>query len=722
MKIIKWTVIGLLLVLVGIVAYGTWYIVTLDIEEYRELIAEKAYQATGRELTLAGPMDLEISLTPTLIIEDVTLANAEWGSRAEMISFQRLEFQADLVPLLTGKLRIARLILIGPDILIETAGDGTGNWQFTPPAGIEEDPGATEDETAPTGDDAPRDIAFGVDELVILDGVFTYRNGQTGAENTIQLTRLEGSAPDLDSPIRLAIEAVVDGRAFALNGTVGAIEAAGDAPYPINLSIQAGGAEISVDGVIADLLAFDGLDLAVSIDGDQLSELGAFANSELPALSSYHATFQVRQSGSRYTLENLQAELGGSDLAGDATLTLGGARPSIAATLTSNNLTLAELGGGGTSAGTSDGGGGSGSGGGGGSSGGNSRYVFTEAPLPLDALNAVDADLNLTIGHLEIDDRLVADNVEVTLNLAGGRLRLSPLGLDFYGGRITSWADINSAARGTPVALRVDGDHIDYGRLLRAFAQENSFSGTVDLDADLTGSGNTMRAIASTLTGPLEIHGENGTIDNRWLKAVTGGFGDILGPLFGNSRSSALHCILLTTRAQSGIISVNGMALDSEVFTLYGGGIIDLRNEGLDLDFNSGTRAAAISSLVPPFHVGGTLKDPSVRPDLAGVISGAAGLLGGLANPQGALAALSGLGQDDSSAGQTVSGNACANALEEAARPAPASPIGNVTDIVEDAAGTLGDALGNVLEGADPSSLEDAAGEALEGLRGLFGR
>ena len=36
--------------------------------------------ATGRDLTIAGPIDLKLSLEPRIVVSDVSLGNAPWGS------------------------------------------------------------------------------------------------------------------------------------------------------------------------------------------------------------------------------------------------------------------------------------------------------------------------------------------------------------------------------------------------------------------------------------------------------------------------------------------------------------------------------------------------------------------------------------------------------------------------------------------------------------------
>lgn len=729
MKIIKWT-LGILLVLVlGVVSVAAFVIFTFDPEQYRDRIEAEAFKATGRTLTLAGPMDLKISLSPTLVVEDATLANAEWGSRSEMVSFERLEFSADLLPLINGKVKINKLVLIGADILIETGPGGVGNWEFEPPESVTDDPEPSDGPVRiPTGDgpatpSESRDFAISVDSLIIRDSVFTYLDGETGKETKIQIASLEGSAPDLASPISLALEAVVDGKPIALNGTIGAINTMTGAPFPVDIEARAGGAVLAIKGIIADLATASGIDLDIFLEGEELGDLNDLAGGGIPYMGAYRVRFHVSQTGSIYEISALQLGLAGSDISGTATISVHG-RPSITAQLTSSLLDIPSLTGGSANGGA----GGSTavapapSGQGGGSSSGSSRYVLSEDPLPFDALGFADANVSLSVNKLNLDGQLSADNVDLTLILSAGNLRITPLSLDLStGGHITLWTTVNSAAAHPTVALKIDGDGLDYGRLLAIYGEENSFGGTLNFDADLSGAGTSLHAIGASLNGPIKLRGENGTIDNRWLKLLTGGVSDILGPLFGNQRTATLHCVLFDAQAQDGVIAASGIALDSEVFTLFGRGSIDLRDESLDLHFSSGTRKIAITSLVPPFNVTGTLNDPKVRPDVVGAVSGIVRALGSAINPQNILSVFTGDGGNS-----TSDTNSCARAIEEAAKPAAASPIDGVTETVGNVVGgavdTLRQGLDTAIESGRPSNIEDAAKNALEGIKGLFGR
>ena len=81
---IKWILTGLLALVVAVVVAGVAVLSTMEFEELRGVIEAEAEKATGRKLTIAGDIDLEISLSPAIAVEDVRFANAEWGSRPAM--------------------------------------------------------------------------------------------------------------------------------------------------------------------------------------------------------------------------------------------------------------------------------------------------------------------------------------------------------------------------------------------------------------------------------------------------------------------------------------------------------------------------------------------------------------------------------------------------------------------------------------------------------------
>ena len=119
-------VIGLVIIVAGIL------LATFDADSLKPRIVAAVKQQTGRDLALQGPIRLGLSLRPTLTIQGVAFANPPGFSRPEMATLDRLDLQLSLIPLLSHQIEIDRLVLVKPDILLETDAKGRHNWQFAP--------------------------------------------------------------------------------------------------------------------------------------------------------------------------------------------------------------------------------------------------------------------------------------------------------------------------------------------------------------------------------------------------------------------------------------------------------------------------------------------------------------------------------------------------------------------------------------------------------------
>src|SRR6478609_11561500 len=125
----RWPWVVAALVVVPVAAGGI-FLATFDLNGQKPRIQAAVRQATGRELTLDGPIGVKFSLVPTLTVEGAALANAPGGSRPQMATVKRVELELALLPLLSRQVEVRRLLLVAPDILLETDAEGRPNWLF----------------------------------------------------------------------------------------------------------------------------------------------------------------------------------------------------------------------------------------------------------------------------------------------------------------------------------------------------------------------------------------------------------------------------------------------------------------------------------------------------------------------------------------------------------------------------------------------------------------
>lgn len=249
---LRWLLIGLAALLLLPAAGLAVLLLRFDPASQVPRLEAMVKAATGRDLTIAGPVGVKLSLVPTVTLERVTLANLAGGSRPAMLEARRVEVRLALLPLLARRIEIERVRLDGPDILLETLADGRRNWVFAPepPAG-----GGAAPVPAPAGEagSAAGGTELRLGHVTILDGRITWQV-PAAPPRTLVVPRLDARAASPGAPLRLdgmlgfaGIEATLRGEA----GAPGMLLGAAPGRWPIALTLEGpGGMRIAAEGDI----------------------------------------------------------------------------------------------------------------------------------------------------------------------------------------------------------------------------------------------------------------------------------------------------------------------------------------------------------------------------------------------------------------------------------------------------------------------------------------
>ncbi len=172
----KWLLVIVPGLLLGLLAICYFMLSRYDFNRFKPEIARLVKAATGRELVIGGDIGLKVDFSPLLTMDDVGLQNASWGSRPEMVRMKRFEVQVALLPLLRDRIEVKRLVLVEPDVLIETDQAGRSNFSLEKPAQVASAPG-----TSDPGGPARTAAGLRVGEIELQRGKLEYRDGQSGS-------------------------------------------------------------------------------------------------------------------------------------------------------------------------------------------------------------------------------------------------------------------------------------------------------------------------------------------------------------------------------------------------------------------------------------------------------------------------------------------------------------------------------------------------------------
>ena len=312
-RISIWSIVALVVLIVVVVGA---VIATFDPNSYKPQIVAAVKRATGRDIDLKGNIHLALSLQPTLTVQDVSFSNPPGFSRPQMATLQQLDLQLALFPLIHHQIEIDRLVLVKPDILLETNTKGQSNWTFTPQSA----PSAPATPSSGGQPGEPAQTNINVEKLEVQNGTITWRDDATNRTAVLGVTTLTTTAPSPDANLHLAMNATYNGNAFILAGDVGPLtrlqQAAAKTAWPIQLTIQAAGAKLALDGSIAQPEQARGYTVKINATVPDLTALAPFAGgAPLPPLHDITLAAQVADSGHPLPdVSSLMLHIGASDL------------------------------------------------------------------------------------------------------------------------------------------------------------------------------------------------------------------------------------------------------------------------------------------------------------------------------------------------------------------------------------------------------------------------
>lgn len=304
--------------LVLVVAAGAIATARFDPNTLKPRIVAAVQQATGRQLSLKGAISLRPSLWPTAELSDVALANPPGFSRPDMATLERLDVQLALWPLLFREVQIEQLVLVKPDIRLETNAQGSANWRFTP-APAEAAP-AKQQPAAPQPASSGESTAISVADLRIENGTFSYRDDATGRSSVLILNKLDAHAASPQANLKLTADGSYDRTAFTLAGTFGSLQrlldSASQTPWPVQASVQIGSAKLSADGSLRQPLQARGYSVALMGNVPDVAALAPLLpTATLPPLHDLRFSARVADNGSTVpTVTELTLHAGAAEL------------------------------------------------------------------------------------------------------------------------------------------------------------------------------------------------------------------------------------------------------------------------------------------------------------------------------------------------------------------------------------------------------------------------
>jgi uncharacterized protein involved in outer membrane biogenesis len=590
-----------------------------------------------------------------------------------MVSIGRLEAQVELWPLLFGDVRVQRLVIIGLDALLETDAEGRGNWEFAAAEAEKQ-----EVEKPDLSSDGPVTLPM-VNRVLVRDVKIAYVPGPGKRPLTLVLDSLDAGAAGADAPLELALKGAYDETPFAVSGTLGSTrQLLGGEALSVAFDIEALGIRLAIDGVIAKPRQAGGIDVAVKVEGIELSQTLKALSAllplpvDIPPIGPFMLSARLKGSPERLAIGDLALTLG--DPKG-VLITVGGSIGDAAKgkgldlDLVVEGRDLAPLA---KAAGIDL----------------STFPPFRIAAKITDpaggyALDPFQAKIGVSdlAGRLEVSltgkrpdlrvrlesklldldqlipksgqppakkkaggkrvfpgdplafdgllaadariefraDRLLAGGVdlggvEVTVQVRDGRLTVKPLNAAIAGGRLT--AELTLDGPKSSIAVKADVRGLDLGRLPKDLGLAEILSARLNASLDIGGKGSSVAAIMAGLEGRTRLVIREGRINSRALGIAVTGILNLM-PWADSAEANKINCLVTQFDIKGGVATSRALVLDTNGMTVTGEGRLDLRDETIHMTVSPKPKSVSLASLALPIKIGGTFAEPSFAPDAA---------------------------------------------------------------------------------------------------------
>lgn len=623
----KKLLIGLGIVVVLLIAALIVVPMLIPLESYKGEIQAQAKQATGRDLRIDG--DISLSLFPVVAVSvaDVGFSNAPGASTPEMASIQRLDIALQILPLLSGEVAIDRFILENPVINLEVDAEGRPNWDLQ----MADDPAASagSGDTAAPSDGGSEMTELRLGDVRLVDGTLNYLDRRSGQETQISDVNMELSLPSLSSPFAASGSAAWNGETVSLeiNAENPRAIMAGEASA-LAMKVDSAPVTFSFDGAARNAQAL-GLQGDLALDVPSIRELAAWVGSPLDfpgeGLGPFNISGQLEMMGPKVALTNANIKFDEITGQGLFSVDAGGAKPMIKAELTVDELNLnpylpPEQEG---EASTASGGG---SGGGGDDAGGASDW--SDDPIDVSALGALDADLAFNAGGIQFKEVKIGKS-SLTVVLKDSKLTTNLAEMQLYDGSGKGTVVVDGAS-GKP-AISADFDLVNFqaGPFLVDLADFDRLLGTTETKLAVSTVGGTERELVSNLKGDGAVMFRDGAIKGINLAAMMRNISvAAIDQSFDDAQATDFAELSGTFQIAKGIVTNNDLSLIAPLVRMTGEGKIPLPPRTVDYEIRpklvgsvEGQGSdAQLAGVGVPIKVSGPWHDISYKPDLAGVL------------------------------------------------------------------------------------------------------
>lgn len=639
--------------------------------DFREEIQLAVKEKIDRDLKIEG--DLEISIFPWIGVSTnkLTLSNTAEFSDTVFASIEKSNIKVKLLPLLSKKIEVDRVVLKGLVLNLMTTKEGNKNWEGLGQTEKDENQGKDNSAKNPEEETMMPLAAFAIGGLSIEQASIIWDDRQSNKKTEINDFNLTTDRLKFDQPIAINLSLTIKNKEpefiekldlsadLIINKQLNKFKF--DA---INLVSITQGKEIPGEKITANLLTglvvdlgqqtlelnnlslnIDKLALSANIKGTNIIDKpvfkGAVAIHEfnlaqlmkkmampLPvmqdeeALNKFSIKFDLLAHSGLAKFQNVAIQLDETHISGSSTIK-NFSKPSIEFNLKLDSINA-------------------------------DRYlapdeetkttsknktelatpasvaIATATLFPVEALRKLNLNGSLGIDQLKINGLKLQD-VNLKINAKKGLIQTQQTIKKLYQGSYTGRTIINVKNKTPMLSLNEKLSKVHIEPLLMDVLGEAKLSGIIDTTAKIHGRGNTVTALKSTLNGNMNFNFRDGFIRGINLQQLIDNTRSFIkgSPLPTNDNDKTKFSVMKgSVTIKNGLIKNEDLYLQASKLRVNGQGTANLISEKLDYKINAkllkknvtDSAVEKINGLPIIVNIGGTFSHPNYVPDVAAML------------------------------------------------------------------------------------------------------
>ena len=536
---------------------GGWYAASfINPVKLTQLLSAAVKDATGRDLQISGPVNLNIFPSIGVQAEQVTLSNASWTSQSQMLSLKQVELKVKLLPLLLGNVEISSIYLVGLDAYLETNKSGQNNWDLLPPV-IPADSKVTASSASQTSSTDSTFVA--IEAIYVSDARITYQDGNSSAK-LIEIPKFSLTGADGKTSILLDLQYA--NYKLGLKGNIGSLRQtlADWNQAPVKTS----------------------LDLMLTLNERSLSIKG-----KVDKQPKVLPQFDIKLESKLFDFAPLAA----------TSLVSSVGKSTVAVKPASTQ----------------------------------SRYFFSDEPLPFNFLPNANGSIALKIDELSLPNQAPLKNVNGTIAFKGDKIDMNDLKFEFGKGQgqaQISFTQISSAA--PAVSIKALAKNFTLEQVVVSGDSSARVSrGDAHIALNLSGRGKSLHQIVGAVDGVLQMTVSNARIDSKLLNAA----GDLavtimdsLNPMRKQSNQTILECAVAYLPVSNGMVNIkNSIGVETDKLDISLSGTVNLNTEVINLKIEPHQRSGLTTGvdLGGLVQLEGSMQNPKIGINKEGVLNSA---------------------------------------------------------------------------------------------------